>query len=931
MGFREERCRPLPRRAAILGLLTALAIMLEACVRVTPAEVIADAKGYLDKGDANSAVVELKDVLQEQPDLPEARFLLGKAMVALDNPAGAEVELRRALQLGYRADEILPPLAEALLRTEKFDEVIGLEIGAAPRDPAARAALQTAVARAHAALGDAEQTDAAIASALEAVPDYVPALLMRARMVARAGDVDAALSIVDGVLVRAPTEFDAMTLRGDLLFERGDADGAAAVYRKVLAAQPAHFAASEALLLILLDKNDLEAAGRQLDALAKVRAGHPATLYLQARLATQKADLRLAEEKIQQLLSAAPDDPKVLQLAGAVALRAKDHLLAQARLAKLVQLKPHSTGARTMLATALVRAGDAHRALDVLEPVVRSGPADARTLTVAAGAAVLTGDWKAAQDFYARAAKLEPSSTHSRAGAALARVMGGDREALRDLASVASEDRATATDLTLISVLVNRRDYEGALEAIEQLDKKAPGGAVAPFLRGQTLAMRGDLRGARASLEKALTIDPKYFPAIDRLAALDYREERPQAARARFEALLKSDPTDARAMVALASLEELAGKPKSEVAALLSNEVKSHPTDPSLRRRLIRYHLAQRDYALAMSAAQAAVKALPNDPDMLAQLAASQLAAGEPNQAVSSYRALVTMRPKSPLPLLGLAEAHIANKSYDLAAETVQSAARLAPDSPAVVQMGARVDTLAARPDAALNRARALQARAPRAAAGFVIEGDLQYASGRWSAAATAYRAALEREPSATAIAERQYASLRAAGDAAKAESFGADWAKRHPDDARFAFFLAGRAIDDRKYERGESLLRRVLQLEPDNAMATNNLAWTLWAQKKPGALATAERANRLAPNRPLFMDTLAQALADDGQLGRALQLERAAVGLDPNAPELRLTLARLLLKTGDKSEAHAELRKLAALGGKFQKQDEVKQLLAAP
>jgi predicted Zn-dependent protease len=230
--------------------------------------------------------------------------------------------------------------------------------------------------------------------------------------------------------------------------------------------------------------------------------------------------------------------------------------------------------------------------------------------------------------------------------------------------------------------------------------------------------------------------------------------------------------------------------------------------------------------------------------------------------------------------------------------------------------------------DAALARARALQARAPKSASGFVIEGDLQYSRNNWVAATAAYRAALQREPASSGLAQRVYLSMRASGNQAQADAFAAEWTRAQPTDPQFPFFLAGLAIADRKYGEAEDQLKRSLRLEPENAGTLNNLAWVLWVQKKPEALDVAEQANRLAPNRPLAMDTLANVLAERGQLPRALELQKKAVEIDPAAPALRLTLARLYIKSGSKGDARKELDQLAKLGDKFPQQDEVRDLL---
>ena len=56
--------------------------------------------------------------------------------------------------------------------------------------------------------------------------------------------------------------------------------------------------------------------------------------------------------------------------------------------------------------------------------------------------------------------------------------------------------------------------------------------------------------------------------------------------------------------------------------------------------------------------------------------------------------------------------------------------------------------------------------------------------------------------------------------------------------------------------------------------------------------------------------------------------LAHRARGLTPDAPVLRLNLAKLYLKKGDAAAARNELQTLTALGSKFGKQDEVARLL---
>jgi thioredoxin-like negative regulator of GroEL len=98
--------------------------------------------------------------------------------------------------------------------------------------------------------------------------------------------------------------------------------------------------------------------------------------------------------------------------------------------------------------------------------------------------------------------------------------------------------------------------------------------------------------------------------------------------------------------------------------------------------------------------------------------------------------------------------------------------------------------------------------------------------------------------------------------------------------------------------------------------------------QKKPGAVALAEQAVKLAPNRPPLLDTLAVAYAAEGQLNRALDLQGQVVATSPDWPDYRFTLAKLQLQSGDKDAARENLIKLSKYGRAFSRHEEVNRLL---
>lgn len=100
---------------------------------------------------------------------------------------------------------------------------------------------------------------------------------------------------------------------------------------------------------------------------------------------------------------------------------------------------------------------------------------------------------------------------------------------------------------------------------------------------------------------------------------------------------------------------------------------------------------------------------------------------------------------------------------------------------------------------------------------------------------------------------------------------------------------------------------RRAIELEPNHAVAMNNLAMVLVKarQSLPEAHRSIERAIALQPDVPAFHDTLAQVLSAMGSTDQAIEQMRQCVRLDPAQLQWRFSLAEMLLHA-DRTDAAA-------------------------
>jgi len=122
------------------------------------------------------------------------------------------------------------------------------------------------------------------------------------------------------------------------------------------------------------------------------------------------------------------------------------------------------------------------------------------------------------------------------------------------------------------------------------------------------------------------------------------------------------------------------------------------------------------------------------------------------------------------------------------------------------------------------------------------------------------------------------------------------DLVKRYPDSSR-GWELLGTAYSDQgKYQEAIAAYKKELSLLPDSVIPLNNLAWALAKTKTSldEALVCAKRANELAPDAPLILDTLAEVYSAKGEKEKAAETLKRAVALDPQSEYLNSRLKEI-------------------------------------
>lgn len=925
------------RKLAPLLLVAALA----ACGQRSEQDLLAAAQKRMAEKDPAGAVIELKNLLQQQPDSAEGRFLLGKALLDGGDMAGAEIELRRALELGKPRDQVAPLLAQTLLYSGQSRKLISEFTDQPLADPKAHSQLLEHMALAHLAQGHLDEARAAAARAQQLAPESDSAVIVGARVKLAGGQVDEALEALNALLLRSPKAVRALQLKAEVLLARGKADEAEPLLNEVLALEPSGFDARSLLVRLAFGRQQVDAAAKLIEGMPPALAKQPRGRFLQAQLALARSDAAKARELALPLLKQMPNYLPLLRLAAGAHQQLGELAESENLLNQALKLTPDDLGLRRQFAGLLLQRRAPAKALETLRPLLDGGKADAETLLLAGKAQLMQGNFEAADQAFGAAAKLRPEDAKTQAALALTAIardsaapgVGGGAgrakadAALAQLRDIAAKDDSGNYDLMLVNALIRRQDFPAALAAIDKLAPKMKDSAVPAALRGRIHLVRKDAPAAQAAFEESLKADAAYLPAVLGLVALDVQAKRADAGVKRLEGFIAQQPRSPQARLALAELLLQTQAPAERVTEVLRTAVRDEPTEAALRLALVDHYLRLGNSTAAAQAAQEAVAAQPLNPDLLERLARTQLAAGDRAQAAKSYVKLTTLAPARAHGWLGQAQLRFMDKDYAGAEREIKRALEAEPGSAVAQRLLLQLALRQGRVDEALAGLRERQKKHPQEAFAYVLEADIELSRQRPDAAIALLRKAVAL-PEPGDAATRLMAVLLATKKRDEALAFEGQWKAAHPKDTAFAAAAADLLLTRGDFEGALSRYEALLKAAPDALPLINNVAWLRSRTGKPGARELAERGLALKPEYAPLRDTYATVLAGEKNYDRAVSLQRQLIADHPGDPSFKLNLAQLLIQAGDKPAAKVELESLAKLGAKFSQQKEVEALL---
>jgi tetratricopeptide (TPR) repeat protein len=494
----------------------------------------------LQANDRARALVQARNAIPVDSNDYRDHLWLGQILWAAGEPAKAEPELRRAVELGGEAPDAWITLVQYLARTGRKEQARAALEQARTRLSGEQAPL--VLAHCFEEVGDLDQARAQLKTALAARPDDIATLRAAASLAiatASAPEAEKDLRAIIALSSKAPDDADwARRLLAILLASSGNRRQSLEAFQLLgLADEGASYVPragesideirAKAKVLALRDNRESRrAAIRAVQSIVDREPPAADDQYLLTQLYEADGNWSKAHEQLQALLANNGENPLYLAHNTLVLLRQGETDEAQSWLEKLEKLEPKTLRTIELKARILKAQGRAVQAVPLLEALVQGK--DDQVVRVAKLLEDL-GQVAAAERLYRRFAsqKQQPQAILVLAG-----FLGRQNRLAEAIdlcesawASCPPDAVALATVAVLFSAPIDLAQCRRAAESFERELKKTPQNAAIVFHLGNVRCLEGRYEEAEKLYRQSYALDPNNSGPLSNLGWLLARRD----------------------------------------------------------------------------------------------------------------------------------------------------------------------------------------------------------------------------------------------------------------------------------------------------------------------------------------------------------------------------------------------------------------------
>jgi tetratricopeptide (TPR) repeat protein len=625
-----------------------------------------------------------------------------------------------------------------------------------------------------------------------------------------------------------------------------------------------------------------------------------------------------AQKQADAIMALQPNNPDVHAMLSAIALKRGNRDQALAEIGRALQLEPNRAAFHEDLG--LLQSADPAKSSSVEDELKKAVALDAKSVN----AKLLLAS------FYARNNRLQ------------------DAEQV-GWSAVATDPKSLAARASLAQIILKQGDQPRAEKVLRQASNDLadnPQGVLilADYFEGsgQIDKAKAEFASLAAKYPKNTTVQKGYIRVL--LQVKDYA-----TARTVVSDLMKKNSKDPE-VAALNGIVLLNDGKASDAVNALMEGAKNYPKDAFIQYWLGRAALQKGDSALAEKSFRQAMELNParleaeeelaqiaakrGDMQLLEDVADKAIAAAprfpggyvwrasvemnhnSPDKAEADLKTAISVAPQSMQAYLLLGRIRFSQNRFPEGVALLEQVLQGDPNSLEAMRLLIEYELFQKHPDKALARVNAQIEKSPKNSGLYDLLAKLQVQDKKLDEAVATAQKAMQINPG-DAEAVMIYTQLQVnRGQVATAITAWEQWLGTHPTDAG-ALAVVG-TLEESRGDNGkaEAYYRKSLQIQPQQPVAANNLAYRMLlnGENVDVALTLAQSARQSTPNSPNTADTLAWAYYYKGTYAFARDLLEDAVKAAPGNATMEYHLGMVYAKLKDKNNASIHLKKAVSL-----------------
>ncbi len=649
--------------------------------------------------------------------------------------------------------------------------------------------------------------------------------------------------------------------------------------------------------------------------------------------------LKQAQEHTDLLLAKQGSNPQVHEtVANLLAARnPPDFIAAIQEMQKAISLGPDRWETYLNLALLQMKIDQASSAEANLKKAVELNPKATRAQLALGGFYQERGRFAEAEQQYRHAIQVDPKNPEPRAALVWLFMAEGKKAEAENFLKQTTRDLGDnpAGYRMLGDFYFANGDLDKATAEYSSIYQNHPKDVVAKRNYIQLLILKNRLDEARKLNDELLKANSNDVEALIYRGQIQIRDGHPNDATGTLETAVKVDPENGLALYHLGvAFHQLGNLARAEgewrdAVRLRPNLVEGH-------RALADVAMRRNDMSGLEQAADQIIKLQPTSPDGFALRAVSYINRRQFDRAEQDIRKCIEVAPQNAIGYIQMGNLRLAQRQFSDGEKAYQQA--LDHDPASSDALAGLMNTYLAekQPERAMAAANTQISKVPNSSAFYDLLGTIEFNRKDLSGAEAAFKKSLELDKNNSDALLKLGQVQVAKGSTDEAIATYQNSLKDNPREPSLYILMGVMYESKQDWEHAKDAYQKALSLRPDDAVASNNLAYVMLQSggNVDMALSLAQTARRGMPDSPNAADTLGWVYYQKGAYKPAIDLFEEALKLSeknksPEDPTVHYHLGLAYDKNAQPELARRHFERVLKINPNYSSAAEVKKMLS--